>query len=71
MLGLVLFWQWLYVSSLYVVSFFVAKRHRQIQRREVWIYVLSPNSVWVLFPLLGLYVSARLILDGNYAVLGH
>ncbi len=71
MLGLVLFWQWFYVSSLYVVSFFVAGRHRQIRRREVWIYVLSPNSVWVLFPLLGLSVSARLVLDGNYAVLGH
>lgn len=29
------------------------------------------NAPWVLFPLLGLYVSVRLILDGNYGVLGY
>ena len=70
-LGVALFWQWFYVSSLYIVAFFVAKRHREIGSAEVWIYVIGPNSVWVLFPLLGLYVAARLILDGNYGILGH
>ena len=70
-LGVALFWQWLYVSSLYVISFFVAKRDRMISRREVCIYIVGPNSPWILFALLGLYVSVRLILDGNYEVLGH
>ena len=70
-LGAVLFWQWFYVSSLYLVAFFVAKRHRKISNSELWIYVIGPNSIWVLLPLLGLYVAVRLILDGNYAVLGH
>ena len=70
-LGVALFWQWFYVSSLYVVAFFVARRQRTISSAKVWIYVIGPNSVWVLFPLLGLYVAVRLILDGNYAVLGH
>lgn len=70
-LGVALFWQWFYVSSLYVVAFFVAKRHREISSAEVWIYVIGPNSVWVVLPLLGLYVAVRLILDGNYGVLGH
>lgn len=58
------------VSSLYVVAFFVAGRQRTISSAEVWIYVIGPNSVWVILPLLGLYVAVRLILDGNYAVLG-
>lgn len=70
-LGAVLFWQWFYVSSLYLVAFFVAKRYRKISNSELWIYVIGPNSIWVLLPLLGLYVAVRLILDGNYAVLGH
>ena len=70
-LGVGLFWQWVYVSSLYIVSFWVAGRHRQISRTDFWIYVFGPNSVWVLFPLFGLYVAARLIFDGNYGVLGH
>ena len=70
-LGVALFWQWFYVSSLYVVSFYVAGRQRKISSAEIWIYVIGPNSVWVLFPLLGLYAAVRLILDGNYGVLGH
>ena len=70
-LGIALFWQWTYVSSLYWVSFLIASRQHRISKREVYIYVLSPNVVWVLFPILGLYVSARLIIDGNYGVLGY
>ena len=70
-LGVALFWQWFYVSSLYVVAFFVAGRQRKISSAEVWIYVIGPSSVWVLFPVLGLYVAVRLILDGHYGVLGH
>ena len=70
MLGLALFWQWTYVTSVYLASFFIAGRHERISRREMWVYVLATNAPWVLFPLLGLYVSVRLILDGNYSVVG-
>ena len=70
-LGVMLFWQWTYVTSVYVASFFVANRHTQISRREVYTYIYAINSPWVLCALLGLYVSVRLILDGNYSVLGY
>ena len=70
MLGLALFWQWTYVTSVYLASFFIAGRHARIGRGEMWGYVLATNAPWVVFPLLGLYVSARLILDGNYGVVG-
>lgn len=71
-LGVALFWQWAYVTSLYWVSFHVAGRHRQIgMNRLYYLYVVGPNSVWILFPLLGLYVSIRLIVEGHYGVLGH
>ena len=69
-LGVMLFWQWVYVSSLYWVSFFVAGRQRHITRGELHTYVVAPNAVWVFIPAFGLYVSARLILEGNYGVLG-
>ena len=42
----------------------------RLTRGELYTYVGAPNAVWVLCPLLGLYVSLRLILDGNYGVLG-
>lgn len=70
MLGLILFWQWTYVTSVYLASFFVAGRQRHISRGEVFTYIWTMNGPWVLFALLGLYVSARLILDGDYGVLG-
>ena len=65
-----LFWQWTYVSSLYWVSFFVAGRHALITKRELFVYIGVPNAFWVLCPAFGLYVSVRLILDGNYGILG-
>ena len=37
MLGLALFWQWTYVTSVYLASFFIAGRHESISRREMWV----------------------------------
>ncbi|MYH68144.1 MAG: hypothetical protein F4152_06250 [Dehalococcoidia bacterium] len=68
--GAMLFWQWVYASSLYVVSFLVGRKQTRITKREFWIYIFNPNAIWVLFPMLGVYVSIRLILDGDYSVLG-
>lgn len=70
-LGVMLFWQWSYITTVYWVSFFVARRHKRISRADMYVYIWGTNSPWLLFALLGLYVSVRLIVDGNYAVLGH
>ena len=68
--GVGLFWQWAYVSSLYWVSYFVAGRQAHVARREVYIYVGVLNAAWVLFGVFGLYVSICIILEGDYGVLG-
>ena len=60
-LGLMLSWQWAYATSVYWVSFFVAGRQRRVTRGGLYTYVGATNAPWVLFPLLGLYVSVRLI----------
>lgn len=70
-LGIALFWQWVYVSSLYAVSFRVAGSHEALPRTVRWLFVWGPNAVWIVVPLVGLYVSARLILDGTYGIVGH
>ncbi len=70
LIGLILFWQQAYGTIVYFVSFFVVKRHRQISRLDFLLFILPWNAVWVLFPALGIYVSVRLILDGNYGILG-
>ena len=65
------FWQWTYATSVYLASFFVARRHIHLTRGEIYGYILAMNSPWVLCALVGLYVSVRLILDGDYGVLGY
>ena len=70
-LGVALFWQWEYATSVYMVSFYVAGRHKLISRADTAIYIWGANATWLLFPLLGLYVSIRLIVDGDYSVLGY
>ena len=70
-LGIALCWQWVYVSSLYAVSVWVAGSHEPLPRATRWLHVWGPNAVWIVVPLLGLYISARLILDGTYGIVGH
>jgi len=69
-LGVMFFWQWTYATSVYLWSFFIAKRHRDISRGEVYGMILGFNAPWIVVPLLGLYVSIRLAVDGSYSVLG-
>ena len=69
--GVALFWQWLYATSVYVASIFIAGSHAHLSRRELYLFVLAPNLPWLLAAVLGLYVSVRLIVDGSYAVLGY
>ena len=71
MIGVMLFWQLTYMTSVYLVSFFVADRQARISLGELFTYILAMNAPWILCPLLGLYVSVRLILDGDYSVLGY
>ena len=70
-LGAMVFWQWVYATTLYCVSFFVAERQTRISRLETFVFIIAINSFWVLCALLGLYVSIRLIVDGDYSVLGN
>ena len=70
-IGAMMFWKFTYATSIYWVSFFVANRQSRIGRKDMYIYIWALNCPWVLFPLLGLYVSIRLVVNGDYSVLGY
>ncbi len=70
LIGVMIFWQWTYITSLYLVIALFAHDHSQIGTRDLYAYVIGPNIVWILVPIVGLFVSIRLILDGNYSVIG-
>ena len=69
--GIMVFWQWVYVTSVYWGSFFVAERQGKLQKWELYIFIFGLNSFWILSSLLGLYVSLSLIISGDYSVLGY
>ena len=69
--GAMMFWQLTYATSVYWVSFFGANRQARIGRRDTFVYIWALNCPWVLFALLGLWASIRLIVDGDYGVLGY
>ena len=69
-LGVILFWQLTFGTLIYWVSFFVTKRQIRLSRRELFTYILATNFYWVLGGLFGVYVSIRLILDGDFTILG-
>lgn len=69
-LGLMLYWYWVYSSSVYWWSFFFGGGHRKIGRREMYIFVWSTNAVWIVFPLVGLIASLKILIDGTYGAIG-
>ena len=48
--GLMLFWQWTYMTTVYWVSFFVANRQHSVSRRDLCLYILGMNAPWILCP---------------------
>ncbi len=68
---LALSWQWVYVSSLYMLAYYVGEHHVSIRKVDRWLWVWGPNAFWIVVPLFGLWLSVRLIVDGTYGVVGH
>ena len=68
-IGLMLFWQVLYLTVVYLFSFFVAGHHTRISRRETCL-VVAINSFWGVCALPGFYVSVALVVGGDYSALG-
>ena len=69
-IGVAVFYQWIYVTTLYMQSFFVAKRHRSMRRSDVLVYIWMINGFWILSAVLGFFVSVNLVMDRHYGVLG-
>ena len=67
--GVASYWQELYGTLVYWLSYVYNKRWRGQGLGEQLAFVLGANGIWVLFPAIGLYVSSRLINDASFAVL--
>ena len=58
-----------YGTVLYYSSFFFNRRHRGLPVAEVVGWVGGSNGIWIVFPLIGMYVSFQLIVSNTFDVL--
>ncbi len=67
-IGIIIFWQMFYGTSVYFFQFFHNGRHRGHSLRDVLLFVGVSNLLWLIFPFWGLCTSIQLVLDGSYGV---
>jgi hypothetical protein len=68
-IGLLVFYQKFYGTGLYFFQYLYNRRYEGRPLKGVIGVVGGTNGLWLLFPAIGLYVSIRLILDGNFNLL--
>jgi hypothetical protein len=66
--GIASYWQVLYGTLIYIVSFLFNRRYKDLTYLEIWGFVGFFNSLWIFFPLLGIYASVCVLRDGDFSV---
>mmetsp|Transcript_11688 Transcript_11688/g.21565 ORF Transcript_11688/g.21565 Transcript_11688/m.21565 type:complete len:268 (+) Transcript_11688:91-894(+) len=65
MIGACMYWQVLYGTIIYFLSFVFNKRYVGKPVLEISAFVGFTNGIWFVFPILGLYASYQLLVQGN------
>jgi hypothetical protein len=66
--GIICFYQMFYGTVLYFTSFLTNRRYEGKSALEMFLFVVLSNGIWISFPMLGIWASSRLVLDGTFAV---
>lgn len=67
-IGFASFWQELYGTIVYFSSFIHNKRHLKLTSMENGFFVCLTNGLWIVFPLVGMFASWKLIQEGSHEV---
>jgi len=67
-IGIILFYQKLYGTVLYLFAFFNNKRYVRLSWNELIFAVILTNLMWFIFPAIGLAASIELIMSESYAL---
>lgn len=68
MIGLVKFYQELYGTCIYFLSFFFNKRYVGKSYFEVLLFVGFTNGIWFFYPLLGMFISYHMIKSNTFEI---
>ncbi|GAX82174.1 hypothetical protein CEUSTIGMA_g9602.t1 [Chlamydomonas eustigma] len=66
-MGLIKFYQEMYGTIIYFFSFVLNQRYSGKPAAQIYIVIIS-NSLWIVFPVLGLYASYILVDRNDYSV---
>ena len=61
-------WQITYGTIIYFLSFVWNKRYRGFRAGEIWTFVGVSNSIWIVFPAVGIWACVQILRDGNFDV---
>ncbi len=67
-IGLAMYWQVMYGAIVYVGTFLFNKRHEGKSLLEVSLFVGFSNSLWMVFPPIGMYACFCMLRDGDMSV---
>ena len=64
-IGLAMYWQVLYGTLIYLLSYMYNKRYVGKSILEVCLFVGLTNGMWIIFPMLGMYACVCVLRDGG------
>jgi len=68
LVGLAMYWQVMYGTFIYILSFVFNRRYEGKSLTEVCLFVGVSNGIWVVFPLVGIYSCVVILRDMNLDV---
>lgn len=63
-----MYWQVMYGTIVYIFTFMFNRRYVGKSTLEVMSFVGLTNSLWFIFPTLGIYACVSMLRDGNMDV---
>lgn len=63
--GIAMYWQVMYGTIIYVLSFMFNRRYEGKSTLEVALFVGISNSLWFFFPIFGIHLCVLLLRDGS------
>ena len=66
--GLCTYWQMMYGALIYYLSYFFNKRYQGKSNIEIAGFVGFSNSLWVIFPMVGISACVQILADKNFDV---
>lgn len=67
-IGIASYWQVMYGTIVYVLSYCFNKRYQGRNLGEVLGFVGFSNSLWFFFPIIGIYASVCILRDGDMSI---